>query len=151
MLWQFCLKKDWNKLVYQNVFHSTNRLTNPCSSSSFFRQCSHHLLHNSKWGNYWIKHYLNAHHMSFPHVLLLHHMWYRSKMEILLCSVNQLWRGMIMVIIPSLTQDQNDSISRSSYSQIPMCKPHPSVHWVSISHNITMTDIEKETAGAALR
>lgn len=47
--------------------------------------------------------------------------------------------------------DQNDSISRSSYSQIPMCKPHPSVHRVSVSHNITMTDNEKETAGAAQR
>lgn len=50
-----------------------------------------------------------------------------------LCESNLKWNESGHLSLHNL--DQNDSISRPSYSQISLCKPQPSVNWVSKSQH----------------
>lgn len=58
----------------------------------------------------------------------LSHMWFRSDMGTLLHSVNQVWRGTILTIIPPTTQTRTILISNSSVQTTSLCALSASHH-----------------------
>lgn len=80
----------------------------------------------------------------------LSHMWFRSDMGTLLHSVNQVWRGTILTIIPPTTQTRTIPFQGHPHlkflcaNHIPLCIECKSPH----SH---MSETAKEAGGAAVR